>query len=307
MSRTKRMLLVGVLLIVGSVMLHGVRGTVRREMPERGLTHQEVLQARGNNAFAYILGELRATTGDFLYAKSQTYMHNGVVYRSDAAHARGTRHVEEDEDDHEQEGHEGEVALIRSRENDFRGLIGYFERQVKPFDAPGQRSGAPSGVELLPWYRLMTVIDPTNVMSYISGGYWLARVREHEKALEMIDEGLENNPGHPLNFQLYLSKASIYSRQKNYEAALAEVEKGVEWALKVRPESGEIGTRLTGRLIWSEMAEEDYLFLLRYRTLFLLELGRREEALESALELFRLDPDDAPNRRTLHRLLSEPQ
>jgi tetratricopeptide (TPR) repeat protein len=277
--------------------LGALRQTALTEIAVRPEASDETLEARSANAFARILGEARATTADFLWAKTEVYMHEGVLYvphLNQAAIVRG-------EDDHDEE-HHFEELLIRSREQDFRGLIGYLERQVKPYQDPGASHAHSPGTELLPWYRMMILADPSNLRSYMGAAVWLRHEEEFEKALEVLDEGIERNPHHPLIFQLYLSRTGIFSRIRDFESGLESALEGLRLALPVRPPGGEEGARIQRGLRWTEEAEEDFRFLFRYRALLLIELGRDEEALQAAREMVEIVPDDGPIRRILGRL-----
>jgi hypothetical protein len=96
-------------------------------------------------------------------------------------------------------------VLIPSADQDFRGLVGYLERQVKPYFGPGDPHTHTGGEELLPWFRVMTLSDPHYVAGYTTGAWWLS-AQQPEEALAFIEEGVRNNPG---SFEARLAKGQI--------------------------------------------------------------------------------------------------
>jgi hypothetical protein len=188
---------------------------------------------RNSSAAAQLLGEFRTTLADTLFVKTERYMHNGVAYtlhlqeKLESVSASGPsgdptgriqpaaeegQHVhseacEHDHDEDAEDGHgEPSSTLIPSAAVDFRGWVGHLHRMVKPW----QDSSAPhhhtESTELLPWYRLMTLVDPHNVRGYAIGAWWLGRL-DHGQALKFIAEGIDRNPE---AFQLPLVRAGLF-------------------------------------------------------------------------------------------------
>lgn len=210
-------------------------------------------------------------------------------------------HSEEDEHaghDHGDEysityNDEGADTLIPTAEKDFRGFIGYLERQVQPWKDPSEPHIHGDGRELLPWYRVMTVSDPHNVRAYVLGTWWLMGEGNTEKAFEFLAEGKRKNPD---SFVLPYYQARIYinwmrdaeamydeeERIRNRDIAIEYLQTASELALKERPKVFDM--RDIDYLEWSLYEEEDALAAIRMCILLLKNAERYEEGLALAKE-----------------------
>lgn len=206
------------------------------------------LEARNQNAFALILGEIRATAADLMFIKTERYLHSGIAYKPhinmnkmattgvatanpDAHHHQPDENepppkepdhnhgpgescpecANDDHDDHEGGCCPGGVpTLIRTAAEDFRGFIGRLERETKPFQDPKLSHKHGRSQELLPWYRVMTLTDPNNVRGYMIGAMLLTFAKQHHEALSFLQEGIEKNRGNPQAFRLYASLAQVH-------------------------------------------------------------------------------------------------
>ena len=187
-------------------------------------------EQRNTSAIAGMLGEFRTALADVLYVKTELYFDGGVAYQP---HLSGERLAEQGTvatGSHEGHSHhhgmtegagheEGEDAgtptMIPTAQGDFRGFIGDLQRQVKPWRDPSLGHQHSDGRELLPWYRVATVVDPHHVVGYAIGGFWL-RFRNLPAAFGFVEEGARNNPSSSTLVytlaQLHLEKA----RQLNH-------------------------------------------------------------------------------------------
>ncbi len=292
------------------------------------------LESRNTNAFARILGEIRLGVADYLFVKTELYLHGGIGYAhhsddleevdsamepasNEAENHEGHAHHEhpQSDPDHAQgddrdPGEAGVQTRMRSAEEDFRGIVGRLEREIKPWRDPDSPHVLAPGSELLPWFRIMTVANPHFVRGYRIGALWLGREDKYAEALEFLDEGIANNEDNPELFQLYLSKVLAYSHlaRQNEEGigedALAATQTGLRLGFAVRPENGEIG-KIHQRLLWNEDHEEDLLFLTRFEVNILSRLGRTDEALAAVRRHRRAFPEDGVLERIEHRLERE--
>lgn len=318
------------------------------------------LEKRNTNAFARILGELRIGAADFMFVKTELYLHGGIGYaphtddlddqvksgpadsagesghpdpkdfieeHDDHDHAEHGGHAPEhdpgetaaehdhhdhgdhaDHDDHEDGG--GVQMRMRSAEEDFRGIIGDLEREIKPWRDPEAPHVLLGGAELLPWFRIMTIANPHFIRGYRIGAMWLGREDKFDEALEFLDEGIAKNPENPELFLLYLSKVLTLTQEAygEGEASLREgleaARTGLELGYRVRPEGGETGKIHEG-LLWNEDLEEDLLFLTRFEVNLLDRLGREQEALNAARRHRRAFPEDGVLMRIEEKLQSE--
>jgi tetratricopeptide (TPR) repeat protein len=300
----------------------------------------ESIEARNENAFALILGELRATAADLMFIKTERYFHSGVAYKPhmdmDKMATTGERAAKEPEDhehhsdeDHEHEPHmelpDGEElaphhhdehcdhggthaggipTLIRTAAQDFRGFLGDLERETKPYRDPKLEHHVTSGEELLPWYRLMTLSDPHNLRGYMIGTMLLLQAKKSDEALSFIQEGIEKNRGNPRAFRLYASLAQVRWRSGHLDMALAAARRGYKMGKAVRPRGGKIGATRKD-VLWTDDLENDFLFLARYVPLFLERKGDLLESFRAAQEAASLAPDDPGIRQMLQRFQDE--
>ncbi|AXA36082.1 MAG: hypothetical protein D6691_05250 [Candidatus Hydrogenedentota bacterium] len=280
-------------------------------------------QLRNSSAIATILGEFRTNLSDMLFIKTERYLHGGVAYMphidtDELARSGEVEHTQQMKDEHtttphvasmmplqthdehttEEELHHEPATLIRTPENDFRGFIGALEREVKPWRDPRLPHEHRGGIELLPWYRLATLVDPTNVRAYMIGAWWLKSLGKDEQLLEAIkflDEGIESNPE---AFQLYLMKGYILHALKREEEASASFRQAVELMAKQRPESGELGPK------WTHYNEEDAIAACNMAILLERDL-RGVKAAQKLLEDYARRFKNMPNLDRLRRTLQE--
>jgi hypothetical protein len=293
------------------------------------------LENRNTNAFARILGELRIGAADFLFVKTELYLHGGIgyaehtddlesmdavlegsspeaeVHADHTAHDHhGPEHAHGEEAPGAAHAEEGVQTRIRNADEDFRGIVGALEREIKPWRDPNSPHVLTEGSELLPWFRLMTIANPHFVRGYRIGALWLGRENKYVEALEFLDEGIANNQENPELFQLYLSRVTALAhlaRENEVgidEDALAAVQRGLELGYEFRPKGGETG-KIRNRLLWTEDHEEDLLFLTRFEVNILSRLGRTEEALEAVGRHRGAFPEDGVLERIELRLQDE--
>src|SRR5690606_39395529 len=91
-------------------------------------------------------------------------------------------------------------------------------RAVKPFDL--EHVLEPKD-ELLPWYRLMTTMDPHYTRGYRLGALWLidsSDPKRWQEALNFINEGIELNQGHPEEYRLHVTRTIYYGKRDQARA-----------------------------------------------------------------------------------------
>ena len=272
----------------------------------------EAQNSRNTSAVARLFGELRTSMSDIMFVKTERYLHNGVGY---APHI-----TEKDFSDPEaaKKDWSGTPTLIRPPRDDWRGFVGDLEREVKPWLDPKVHMAHEKGLELLPWFRLMTLVNPHRIRGYRIGAF-LMMSRESptslQEAWDFIDEGVKNNPdSHELRYMQVRLIHQDLSLQRTHgqepdpelertylEKALELARKGIQSAALKRPPEGWEGK---GRP--AEM--EDALGgLLHYEVFLLRRLGREKEALRCALasmEKYGSDPVLQNEAVELRRALS---
>jgi len=294
----------------------------RSEVATARVTDFSAQQRRNSSAVATILGEFRTNLSDMLFIKTERYLHGGVAYMphidtdqlassgeiatmktsqqintatgegaTTATAAADTRTTHTDEE------HEVVATLIRTPENDFRGFLGTLERQVQPWRDPHVPHEHIGGVELLPWYRLATIADPTNVRAYMIGAWWLKTLGDDKalnEALKFLDEGIRHNPK---AFQLYLMKGYILRQLGRKTDALKAFERAVEVMKGQRPPDGETGPR------WTLYNEEDAIAACSTSVLQLRDTYEDDiQGLQAALDRVRKLRQEIQNMPALERL-----
>jgi tetratricopeptide (TPR) repeat protein len=147
------------------------------------------------HAMASVVGEVRSSLADYLWAKTDEYTHGGVWLRPMTAREKRLRTAREASSADELHHHEDETSVIPERARDPRWLWGDIERQVKPFFDVRHHFHRPVR-EVLPLYRFMTWADPTFVQGYLVGAQMILfdDKRHLHEALAFLQEGARHNP-----------------------------------------------------------------------------------------------------------------
>lgn len=171
-----------------------------------------------------LLGQFRTNLDAYLWLKTAEYLHGGILYRSlsEAEHAKGGREVESNVGGFAV--HSDGPTLIPSKEKDWRGIFGDLERSIQPYRHGPARHGDPQ--ELIPWYRVQTIINPLDVNAYVTCAFFLADfARRPHEALAFLDEGINNNPN---NFEMQEAIGQLYfEKWKNCDKAIPCLEKAI--------------------------------------------------------------------------------
>jgi hypothetical protein len=181
--------------------------------------------------------------------------------------------------------------------------VGDLQRAVKPWRDPGDHAAHSDGIEVLPWYRMMTLSDPNYIRGYTLGGWWLKR-RNPGEALRFVEEGLANNPG---AFQVHLAKAQILLHQAREtngghldplndgaralcEEAAAAFARAADLAVDQRP-AGWSNAEEDPR--WNDYMDDDALAAARMAVTLARRLGRPADA-DRMLKTYRAALGDDP-------------
>ena len=168
-----------------------------------------------------LVGEFRGTLAGFLYARSDEYMHGGVIMRATTEHEmeRGGIRLASHGDDMRDTHGKGETSVIPEAERDARGVWGQLERETQPFmDIRHHKHKDIS--EALPLFRMMTWSDPHFVEAYNFGAFLVfSAAKDHnlQRALDFLEEGLRNNPR---SYVLYTEYGQYqFNNAKNFTLA----------------------------------------------------------------------------------------
>lgn len=290
---------------------------------------------RNSSAVAQMLGEVRTSMSDMMFIKTERYLHSGIAYVPQAdvgsLSIQSTTAAFEEQQEHEHAPDTGEhqpavhthadgtahpldevcqpgrPTVIKQPEEDFRGFIGHLHRAVKPWQSPDQAHKHGDGIELLPWFRVMTLSDPHYVRGYSVGSWWLKR-RDPQAAWQFAEEGLRHNPE---AFSIHYIKGQLQSEQARKLAGDAVYDppsmarfifmqardtyaEGALLALQQRPPGGSDNPDNAG---WSRYMEDDAFALCRMAVLTERQYGDPEKARAMAREyLARLGADAALER-----------
>ncbi len=233
------LLLVGGLLYLGIPALVSVMHTSPTVDPLRAEAQRE---ARNQSAFALMLGEFRASLSDLIFIKTERYLDRGVGYEP---HVDTHAMASEDSHGHHHHDHDHDHGvvrtLIKTADEDFRGFIGHLERAVKPWrspDAPHDHADNEEMSEVLPWYRLATLSNPSDVRSYYIGAYWLKTLsndNQRREAVRFLGEGIAANPR---AYELYLMRGMILNDLERGDEAWEDFGRAAKLGIERRPPGG---------------------------------------------------------------------
>ncbi len=139
--------------------------------------------------------EGRRLLARMMWVKSEQVLHGGVEHDEAAGEAEHAHDGHHDEHHEEENGNHGHVLAIPSKEEDFRGVLGDLERAVKPYSDEQGMEIHRDQAQTLPFFRLMTRLDPHFIRGYTTGGAILCESGKHAEAgLRFLQEGLRHNP-----------------------------------------------------------------------------------------------------------------
>jgi tetratricopeptide (TPR) repeat protein len=270
-----------------------------------------------------ILRNLQLSLADICYAQSTHYQHRGILYqiedenilgedikeqRSQTEAAEGTTSTaavspkpatapaaESHESEHDEKGHK-HLTIIPSRNEDFRGIIGDVEREVKPFDITHVSHEQPS--EALPWLRLATWINPTHENAWIATAFWLQGTQRKNpkavsQAIALLEQARALNPPRP--GQPYDKQGLNYMLGHLYLIGAGNPAKAIE-ILQPVVDRGESDFAQLNEV------QRDWLsFSFRDAVQAYRKLGLHDKAIDLCHRGIRLFPDDRPLRSALRR------
>lgn len=159
---------------------------------------QTALEVHEVTPAASMLGQFRTSVTSWLWLRTDLYLHNYVEMRplTQDEHDRGEQGqaAEAHGDLHESESI---TTVIPSAEHDFRGWLGDVERATHAYKDMHNHQHQDAR-QVMPLYRLMTLIDPKFTPAWLVGSSVLTMETKSTKtALEFLAEGLRQNPDEP--------------------------------------------------------------------------------------------------------------
>lgn len=202
---------------------------------------------------AALLWEARSGFSDILWLKTDEYLHNGLQHQIGGhdIHEELREMMEEEYGSDESEGDGSEVAAgdhvaetdphedayFPREARPWQGLLGQLSEQTFPV---GEHTHTKNKDELLPWFRLVTLMNPNHTRAYRVGSFWLSTyVRDVTSGYEFALEGLAKNEDDP-EMYFIVGRYHFY-RFKDYPKALeyfrTAVRVGQEIPMEERSES----------------------------------------------------------------------
>jgi hypothetical protein len=231
---------------------------------------------------AGLLQGLRSVVSDWMYIQTEKYLDHGVSYRPGMGEVSAG----------------GEVhpmatcsTVIPDAARDYRGFVGHLHRTLQPWRSPEAPHEHAGGLQLVSWFRLMTLVNPHAIRGYTTGAHWL-QAQSPDAARRFLDEGVEHNPQ---VFQIHFVRAGIYlnaakrdsgsdlttltAQAKEYcEMAMQSYRTAAELTLEQRPATEEQADRLG----WTPYDELDSRAAVRMTVILERRFGSIERALADA-------------------------
>ncbi len=157
--------------------------------------NQAALEVYEDKPATSLVGEFRNGLSSYLWAKADEYIHGGMAMRPMTDREKASGLAGASSGDNVECAHEGETSVIPDATQDTRGILGDWERAVKPYFPVGGHKHRPLR-ETLPLYRFMTWAEPNFVPGYVIGSF-VIYASDHNNVGEMISflrEGVKNNP-----------------------------------------------------------------------------------------------------------------
>jgi len=177
-----------------------------------------------------LLGEFRTNLDAYLWLKTEEYLHGGITYRpyTEAEKSSGLSEIAADVGGFAQ--HSDGPTLIPPKEKDWRGIFGDFERNIQPYRPGPARHGDPE--ELIPWYRVQTIINPLDVNAYVTCAFFLGDfAKKPDEALVFLEEGVKNNPRSP---ELQEAIGQFYfEKKKDYDKAIPYLSNAIAFGKEI--------------------------------------------------------------------------
>ncbi len=220
----------------------------------------------GGEIISKILGGVFTGSADLLWLKVDEYLHKGVTERGHCyiLEEAGIGGHTQREHNHKEIEHKHKLEYNRLDK-----FFTKLEYNLKPNITEHLHSKRED--ELMPWFKLTTMLNPRHVRAYAVGGYWLAfRLEKPYEAIKFMKEGIKNNPD---SYQISEEMGIVYfSKLKDYKKAQYYFEK----ALKSQ----------------AKMDEYDKAGILRFLAFSYKFQGHTQKAIDCYKQVLRLFPEN---------------
>ncbi len=175
-----------------------------------------------------LLGQLRINLDDYLWLKTEDYLHFGLTRGFSSKASFEAKLI----DDFAASASRlrkpfGSLGPRFAGRDAWRGIFRKFEF----FHPINGFHGDP--LELLPWYRMQTKINPLDKQAYINGAFFLVDMaKKPDEALAFLEEGIKNNPRSP---ELHAAVGQFYyEKLKDYDEAVPYLQKAVTFGKEMQ-------------------------------------------------------------------------
>jgi tetratricopeptide (TPR) repeat protein len=218
------------LMVAGAIALQ-IKPQIASESDGMSMSQQEKFEG---TAASSLFGQFRTSMADFLWMKTDKYLHNGVELRGMTEKEKKANLTQAQTKTNDGLQHSDATTVVPAAAGDWRGFYGSLERQVEPYKNMEHHEHA-SPKEALPLFRLMTVSNPHFIPGFKVGGAMMLKQKPKE-AVAFIAEGIKNNPNSVE--LLTLMGGEVYTRHfKQYDTGISYLEKALEVAKKRDPKS----------------------------------------------------------------------
>jgi tetratricopeptide (TPR) repeat protein len=208
------------------------------------------------DASLYLLGPARALLSAGLYERADTYFHKGAP---------------------------------RHKEEAFRSFFQVWREQINP--TKHRHAESQEIMEIMPWLRLATQADPTNIEAYLVAAYWLSNeCNQPEQALLVIEEAIARNPQ---RYEVHMEKGRLFLSMDD----LASADAAFETTCKIMD---------TYEATGPEQTAIDRSFILMARSFLFEAGGNREAAIAMARQNALLHPERSALAQRLQQLEENP-
>lgn len=159
-----------------------------------------------------LFGDSRRMFANEFFAKADAYFHGGFYpgifdQPMREGHAHMTEAGNEHEEQEEREGHHDEDENFLGKPRDIIDKFGrnFYFTQHRHLTGGNER-------EMLPWIKLAADLDPQNPETFVTGAYWLRRLKRPKDAEAFLREGLASNPD---SFEILTELGRLYVEDKH--------------------------------------------------------------------------------------------
>jgi tetratricopeptide (TPR) repeat protein len=175
-------------------------------------------------AASSLFGQFRTSMADFLWMKTDKYLHNGIDLRAMTTKEKqaGLPEAQTAHDDGLK--HSDETTVVPAAAGDWRGFYGDLERHTQPYKNMEHHEHA-DPKEALPLFRMMTISNPHFISGFKVGGAMMLKNNPKE-GIAFIEEGIKNNP-ESIELLALMGGEVYTSHLKEYDKAIFYLEKAL--------------------------------------------------------------------------------